>query len=298
VAVRTVIVVATASVLASSPVQAQGLFGLLQQSGQGASGQSSGVLSYAPAETPAAVAPLNILPINPNAGAVGRGARRGKVMPPSPAVMPAEIDEDADLLVDHDEPKRVTVQLPPPRPGATPVAAAEVAPVGQARMPVADQLPPGVGVPGLPSAGQHQSITSAPRLASLPSTGSTPRWTLTDEAPLRPPGSRESEQPVADMPGVWAPSDATFQCLPDSLKQALVDVARRFGHVAILNAQRGYGTGARGSYHYRCRAVDFRVRGQPVMAVYNFLRDHPNVGGRKIYPMGFFHIDDGPARSW
>jgi uncharacterized protein YcbK (DUF882 family) len=82
------------------------------------------------------------------------------------------------------------------------------------------------------------------------------------------------------------------------LKQVLVDTAKRFGHVAILNAHRGRGTGARGSYHYQCRAVDFRVRGQPVMVVYNFLRNHPHVGGRKIYPMGFFHVDDGPVRSW
>ncbi|MGL4242346.1 MAG: YcbK family protein, partial [Beijerinckiaceae bacterium] len=217
---------------------------------------------------------------------------------PSPAVLPPEIDEDADLLVDHDTPKRVTVLLPPPRPGATAVAAAEVAPVGQARLASAGELPPGVSLAGLPSAGQSQSVPSAPRLAALPGGSSTPRWTLTDEAPLRPPGARESERPVSNMPGVWAPPEATFQCLPDGLKQVLMDTAKRFGHVAVLNAQRGYGTGARGSYHYRCRAVDFRVRGVPVSTVYSFLRAHPNVGGRKIYPMGFFHVDDGPVRSW
>ncbi len=100
------------------------------------------------------------------------------------------------------------------------------------------------------------------------------------------------------MEGVYAPPDANFQCLPDGLKQMLVDTAKRFGHVAILNARRSAGTGARGSYHYRCRAVDFRVRGVPVSTVYAYLKQHPNVGGRKIYPFGFFHVDDGPARSW
>jgi hypothetical protein len=277
--------------MAAAPAHAQGLFQLFRQDAPTA---------YAPSQGGAPLPePLNIMPVTPNAGAVSRGGRRGRVPPPSPAALPFEEDDHGDIVVDREQPRRVTVLLPPPRPGATPRAAEEVAPVGQQRWAnVPDQLPPGVQIPGLPTAGQNQTLPNAPRLAALPATQSVPRWTLTDEAPLRPPGLRESEAPVANMPGVWAPPEATFQCLPVGLKQVLVDAARRFGHVAILNAQRGRGTGARASYHYQCRAVDFRVRGVPTSTVYAFLREHPNVGGRKIYPMGFFHIDDGPVRSW
>jgi hypothetical protein len=277
--------------MSAAPAAAQGLFQLFRQDAPTA---------YAPSQGGAPLPePMNIMPVTPNAGAVSRGGRRGRVPPPSPAAMPPEEDDHGDVLINSERAKRVTVQLPPPRPGATPRAAEEVAPVGQQRWAnVPDQLPPGVHIPGLPAAGQSQTLPNAPRLASLPATQSVPRWTLTDEAPLRPPGLRESESPVANMPGVWAPPEASFQCLPVGLKQVLVDAAKRFGHVAILNAHRGRGTGARASYHYQCRAVDFRVRGVPVSTVYAFLREHPNVGGRKIYPMGFFHVDDGPVRSW
>ncbi len=295
---RLVLTILLAAPVCAPAAHAQGLFGLIQQGNANA---------YAPAEQPAPTTPLNIMPLNPNLGAVGRQARRGKVMPPSPAVMPPELDEDAELLVDHDQPKRVTVQLPPARPTPVQSAAADVAPVGQARWSSAsNQLPPGVNLAAvpqmalstsLPGAGLSQTIPAAPRVASLPQ-ASIPRWTQTDEGSLRPPGLRESETPVAGMPGVYAPPEAVFDCLPHGLKQVLVDTARRFGHVAILNARRGYGTGARGSYHYRCRAVDFRVRGVPASTVMGFLGQHPNVGGRKLYPMGFFHVDDGPVRSW
>ncbi len=295
--------IALSAVLAT-PAAAQGLFGVLQQQNQPfqQSEQQPGALAYAPSgggPASALPAPLSILPVTPNAGAVSRSVRRGRTPPPSPAALPPEEDEDAELLVDHETPKRVAVLLPPPRPGAVSRPAAEVAPVGQARWSGPEQLPPGVSIPGLPPAGgSRQTLPGAPRIAALPASQSTPRWTMTDEAPLRPPGLRESEAPVAHMPGVFAPPEARFDCLPVGLKQVLVDTAKRFGHVAILNAERGRGTGARGSYHYQCRAVDFRVRGVPVSTVYGYLREHPNVGGRKIYPMGFFHVDDGPVRSW
>jgi hypothetical protein len=286
------LVIAGVTCCAASPAAAQGLFELFRQGG--------GSLSYAPADRPPAAAPMNIMPISPNAGAVTPGRQRGsRPPPPSPAALPVEEDDHADLVLEHDKPRRVTVVLPPPRPGATTRTAEEVAPVGDQRWASATtSFPPGVNPDTLPQAGASQTPPSAPRLASLPGSAGIPRWTLNDAAPLRPPGMRESETPVANMPGVWAPPEARFQCLPDGLKQVLLDTAKRFGHVAILNAHRGRGTGARGSYHYQCRAVDFRVRGQPVMAVYSFLRNHPNVGGRKIYPMGFFHVDDGPSRSW
>jgi hypothetical protein len=250
--------------------------------------------------------PLSIIPVNPRAGDTNSNSSNARTAPkqaaapartvvtPVPSSKAEEEEDDSDILLEHDKPKSVRIALPVPRPGAVPRAAADVAPVGNARWSTAtDQLPPGVNLPGA-----VQSAPAPPRLAALPNSQTTPRWTMTDAPQVRPVGLRESEEPVSNMPGVYAPPEARFQCLPVGLKQVLVDTAKRFGHVAILNAHRGRGTGARESYHYRCRAVDFRVRGVAVSTVYSFLRNHPNVGGRKIYPMGFFHIDDGPVRSW
>lgn len=158
-----------------------------------------------------------------------------------------------------------------------------------------DEPPPGVSVPGLFATTPERGT----RLAALPRTqGSFSPGPTRDDLSVRPPGLRDSEHAVLGMPGVYADEDAEFDCLPAGIKQVLVDVAGRFGHVAILNARRSRGTGARDSYHYRCRAVDFRVRGVALASVMQYLRQHPNVGGRKLYPFGFFHVDDGPIRSW
>jgi Bacterial protein of unknown function (DUF882) len=287
------LLVLISQLLLPATAMAQGLFDLFKSPGN----------SFAPSDgAPSAVpAPLNIIPLNPKHGAIRQPNRQQPQAVPEtrqPAATPKgaakPVDEDEDLLTEHEEPKRVRIALPPLRPGSTVRTAAEVVPAGAARWSNRnDQLPPGVTLPGssfVPAA--------APRLASLPQSQLEPRWSANDANPARPYGLRDVEAPVAGMPGVFAPPDATFQCLPMGLKQALVDIAKRFGHVAILNAKRPRGTGARGSYHYQCRAVDFRVRGVAIRTVYNFMREHPNVGGRKIYPMGFFHMDDGPVRSW
>ena len=273
------------------PALAQGLIEFMR---------NGGAASYAPATDAAqpAATPMSIMPTTPAAGDIAGqkkdDRRRPPVVTPVPTGNPFEEDEDGDVVFEHDTPKLVKVALPEPRPGARPFAAAEVAPVGNARWSNADdQLPPGAQAPGV-----EQTPPPAPRLAALPSTQRGPSWPTLDAPQLRPPGLRQSEEPVAAMPGVYAPPEATFDCLPEGLKQVLLDTAKAFGHVAILNARRPRGTGARASYHYQCRAVDFRVRGVPVSTVYAWLREHPNVGGRKIYPFGFFHIDDGPVRSW
>ncbi len=279
-------------ILTAVPARAQGFFDFLK---------NNATSSYAPSDDGKASLPppLSIIPVNPRAGDLNAGSRKGSNTRKQPVQTPVpatgfEEEEDSDTVFEHETPQLVRVPLPVPRPGAVQRTAAEVAPVGTARWSsTKDQLPPGVNLPGTTLA-----PPSAPRLASLPSTQSTPRWTMTDDPVVRPPGLRESETPVANMPGVFAPPEANFDCLPVGVKQVLVDAAKRFGHVAILNAKRPRGTGARASYHYQCRAVDFRVRGVAISTVYAFLRDHPNVGGRKIYPFGFFHVDDGPIRSW
>lgn len=267
--------------IAALPASAQGFLELLRSGGN----------AYAPADAaprPAEGPPLSIMPSD---------HRRPPAAAVAPRQKPAAVDEndeDAEALFEHDEPKRVTVALPPLRPGSPPRALAGLSVQSPARWsPAGETLPPGVNLPG-----SSQPPPQPPRLAALPSSQAVPRWSLTDETQVRPASLRDSEQPVAGMPGVYAPPEAIHSCLPVGLKQVLVDTAKRFGHVAVLNAQRSAGTGARGSYHYRCRAVDFRVRGHAVSSVMGFLRAHPNVGGRKIYPMGFFHIDDGPVRSW
>ncbi|MGL5116247.1 MAG: hypothetical protein ACRC7G_07885 [Beijerinckiaceae bacterium] len=281
--------VAGASLFALLPgtAAAQGLFEILR----------SGGAAYAPADAarrPADV-PMSILPSAYRAPAEAAQPKRSaspKTEAPK-ADAPVE-DEDAEVVVEWEQPKAVKIAMPPLRPGASQRFVAELAPIGRGRFSQGgEQLPPGVSLPGA-----SQTPPAAPRLASLPQTQGTPRWTMTDENLVRPASLRDSEQPVEGMPGVFSPPEAVHSCLPLGLKQVLVDAAKHFGHVAVLNARRPQGTGARGSFHYRCRAVDFRVRGAPVSSVMAFLRAHPNVGGRKIYPMGFFHVDDGPVRSW
>jgi hypothetical protein len=288
-----VVTLVAGMVLIAVPARAQGFFDFLR---------NNATSSYAPSDDGKASLPppLSIIPVNPRAGDLNAGSKKGAdakkqpVQTPVPASKPEDEEEDGDTVFEHETPKIVRIPLPVARPGAVQRTAAEVAPVGTARWSsTTDQLPPGVNLPGATA-----TPPSAPRLASLPSTQSTPRWTMTDDPIVRPPGLRESETPVANMPGVFAPPEANFDCLPVGVKQVLVDTAKRFGHVAILNAKRPRGTGARASYHYQCRAVDFRVRGVAISTVYAFLREHPNVGGRKIYPFGFFHVDDGPIRSW
>jgi hypothetical protein len=269
-----------AFLLAAAPANAQGLFELMRSGS-----------AYAPADAASRPvdAPMSILP---SAHRAPPAASKAKV---DDARNAAKVeDEDADVVYEWETPKPVKIATPPLRPGASQRVVAELAPIGRGGFsPTTDQLPPGVNLPGA-----AQTPPAPPRLASLPNTQSVPRWTMTDETLVRPASLRDSEQAVAGMPGVYAPPEAVHSCLPVGLKQVLVDAAKRFGHVAVLNAHRREGTGARGSYHYRCRAVDFRVRGAPVSSVMAFLRAHPNVGGRKIYPMGFFHVDDGPVRSW
>lgn len=94
----------------------------------------------------------------------------------------------------------------------------------------------------------------------------------------------------------------TSWCTPWSLKYVLNRVASRFGPVSIHsthrwpleNRRKG---GKRKSYHLTCRAVDFSVSGEP-RSVIRFLKSLPQVGGYSYYKKGFYHIDNGPRRTW
>lgn len=95
---------------------------------------------------------------------------------------------------------------------------------------------------------------------------------------------------------------ASLRCSPNELKAVIYQVARKFGHVVVNSTYRSNRRnrivgGARRSYHLHCRAIDFRVRGNN-RGLYRYLRNHPYVGGLKRYRSGFYHIDNGPRRSW
>ncbi len=92
------------------------------------------------------------------------------------------------------------------------------------------------------------------------------------------------------------------ECLPDNLKGVLAQVAEEFGAVSVQSTHRSPNRnrragGAPQSLHLDCRAIDFRVdaNGREVMA---WLREHPYVGGLKMYRNGIIHIDNGARRTW
>lgn len=92
------------------------------------------------------------------------------------------------------------------------------------------------------------------------------------------------------------------RCLPHDLLDVIYDVAERFGEVQILSTfrdperNRRVG-GAEQSFHLSCQAIDFRVSGKTA-GLLSYLEGREEVGGLKRYPMGYFHIDNGPRRSW
>lgn len=96
----------------------------------------------------------------------------------------------------------------------------------------------------------------------------------------------------------------TSWCVPFELKIAITRVAKRFGPVRVHsthrwpleNLRKG---GKKKSYHLSCRAVDFSVRGGKPSEIKRFLRSMSAVGGYSYYPrQNFFHIDNGPRRTW
>ncbi|MEM9332978.1 MAG: D-Ala-D-Ala carboxypeptidase family metallohydrolase [Pseudomonadota bacterium] len=94
----------------------------------------------------------------------------------------------------------------------------------------------------------------------------------------------------------------TSWCVPLELKIALNKISRKFGPIKVHsthrwpleNARKG---GKKRSYHLTCRAVDFSVPGDP-REVKAYIRSLWEVGGYSYYPGGFYHIDNGPRRTW
>ena len=95
---------------------------------------------------------------------------------------------------------------------------------------------------------------------------------------------------------------APANCIPASLRAVLAKVSAKFGPITVNSTYRAPGknrqVGGRGkSMHLSCRAVDFRVHGS-TLGLMTFLMAQPGVGGYNRYPSGFYHIDNGPRRTW
>jgi uncharacterized protein YcbK (DUF882 family) len=95
---------------------------------------------------------------------------------------------------------------------------------------------------------------------------------------------------------------APSRCVPGSLIRVLKRVSAKYGPITVNSTWRAPGknrrVGGRGkSMHLSCRAVDFRVHGSS-RGLARFLIAQRDVGGFNRYPSGFYHIDNGPRRTW
>ena len=95
---------------------------------------------------------------------------------------------------------------------------------------------------------------------------------------------------------------APSNCIPGSLRVVLARVSAKYGPVTVNSTYRSPGknrkVGGKGkSMHLSCRAVDFRVHGSS-RGLIRYLSAQKEVGGLNRYPSGFYHIDNGPRRTW
>ena len=115
-------------------------------------------------------------------------------------------------------------------------------------------------------------------------------------------GPKSKHVPSAVLQKVHFQSDTPERCLPGDLMNVIYDVAEKFGEVQVLSTFRDPDRnrrvgGATRSYHLRCQAIDFRVVNRSP-GLLEYLEKRAEVGGLKRYPLGFYHIDTGPRRSW
>lgn len=117
-----------------------------------------------------------------------------------------------------------------------------------------------------------------------------------------PGGALTDERRKALAHKIHFQSHTPDRCLSEDLMGVIYDVAERFGTVKIVSTMRSPAHnsrvgGAPRSFHLQCRAIDFMVFGRTA-GLEAYLRARPEVGGLKRYPLGFFHIDNGSARTW
>lgn len=120
---------------------------------------------------------------------------------------------------------------------------------------------------------------------------------------LRSPFDDMSDVQLVALPkGNRIHYNAPSKCVPAQLKSVLSIVAAKFGPVTVNSTVRSQKKnrkvgGKKKSWHLRCAAVDFRVHGK-TKGLLSFLSKNPSVGGYKRYRAGFYHIDNGPKRTW
>ena len=95
---------------------------------------------------------------------------------------------------------------------------------------------------------------------------------------------------------------APAKCIPGSLRAVLARVSAKYGPITVNSTYRSPGKnrkagGKSKSMHLSCRAVDFRVHGNS-RGLMQYLAAQGEVGGLNRYPSGFYHIDNGPRRTW
>ena len=95
---------------------------------------------------------------------------------------------------------------------------------------------------------------------------------------------------------------APVKCVPGSLIRVLKRVSAKYGPITVNSTWRARAKNRRiggrsKSLHLSCRAVDFRVHGSS-RGLARFLMAQKEVGGSNRYPSGFYHIDNGPRRTW
>lgn len=84
----------------------------------------------------------------------------------------------------------------------------------------------------------------------------------------------------------------------------LAAAKKKFGATPVVDS--GYRSpahnrrvsGARGSLHMRCLAMDIKVPGVTKDALAAWLRRYPGMGGVGIYASGYVHFDHGRRRDW
>lgn len=96
--------------------------------------------------------------------------------------------------------------------------------------------------------------------------------------------------------------NAPSKCVPGALKTVLNRVSKKYGPIVVNSTYRSKARNRRvggksKSYHLSCRAIDFRVHGK-TRGLLTYLRKQKGVGGVKRYRSGFYHIDNGPRRTW
>ena len=211
----------------------------------------------------------------------------------APAPSPKPSQQTEEEATEDEAPAPSAPAKPAARPAKPTLVAVPLPPVRPFDLDPTEWLPESLRNPP-----KNNPAAAAKTLAAI-----TQRGEEEEEWPRRGRGAGVSE-PVfnpdekPDKPGLSTDPGTSVACVPEQLMRVLQSVILRYGHVRVTSTWRPAWRARRKSYHRRCEAVDFRVPGVSPQTVMAFIRDDPNVGGRKVYWNGLLHIDTGPVRSW